>query len=230
MKHSGDSNALKGYIQLHKSAKIIKFVDDGFLLEDGTVVTLPENDEFEPDEHTITLTEDEITINLALAKKLYGRQMIVVVSTYIELVLKDFLAAVFSTFPERMHNYLDEGDGNKGLVSLKLITKAPTLLDLLYELSEQASSNALKGRFKTQLNNLNRVITGYEIPKELQTDLVEIIERRNRIVHEASQEEIGEDYIRAAFDTCMNLVKSLADFALTSDMSLDVPENDGYPF
>jgi hypothetical protein len=51
--------------------------------------------------------------------------MIVVATTYIELILKDFLAAVFSTFPERMHNYLDESDGHKGLVILKLITKAP---------------------------------------------------------------------------------------------------------
>jgi len=114
----------------------------------------------------------------------------------------------------------------KGSVSLKLFTKVPTLLDLLYELSEQASSSALKGRFKAQLYNLNRVTSGYEIPRGLQDDLVEIIERRNRIVHEASQEEISEDHIRATFDTCLNLVKSLAEFALVSDITLDVLESD----
>jgi hypothetical protein len=134
-------------------------------LEDGTIVRLSENDEFEPDEHTITLTQDEITMNLNLAKKIHDRQMIVVASTYIELILKDFLTAIFGTFPERMHNYLDEDNVHKGLVNLRLIIKATSLFDLIHELSEQASSNASKGRFNSQLNNFNKIVTEYKMPK-----------------------------------------------------------------
>jgi hypothetical protein len=41
----GDNDALKGYIQSHKRAKIVKWVDGGILLENGTVVELSESDD-----------------------------------------------------------------------------------------------------------------------------------------------------------------------------------------
>ena len=151
--------------------------------------------------------------------------MVVVTATYIELILKDFLRVVFCKFPERMHNYLDEGNGYKGLVSLKLIKKASSLSELLYDLAEQAASNALKGRFKTQLNNLARIIPEQEITQNLQNELIGIVEKRNRIVHEVSQEQLTADEVRQAFDTCAELLTSLANIAVQCGISLDIPEN-----
>src|SRR5688572_19729737 len=151
--------------------------------------------------------------------------MVVVRSTYIELILKDFLRVVFYKFPERMHDYLDEGNSYKGLVSLKSITKASSLPKLLYDLSEQAASNALKGRFKSQLNNLARIIPEQEITQDLQNELIRIVEKRNRIVHEASQEQLPIDEVRQTFDTCIKLLTSLADVAVRCGILLDTPKN-----
>jgi uncharacterized protein YutE (UPF0331/DUF86 family) len=129
-----------------------------------------------------------------------------------------------------MHNYLDEGNGYKGLVNLKLITKASSLIELLHDLSEQAASNALKGRFKTQLNNLTRIIPEQEIPQDLQKELIRIVEKRNQIVHEASQEHLINDEVRETFDTCFELLRSLANIAVKCGISLDIPRNEENPF
>ncbi len=227
----GDSKVLEGYLDAHRPLNIntAKFVDGGLLLEDGSILEFPdEEDDFEPTLHTITLTQDEIKANLQEAEKFYNRQMVVVTATYIELILKDFLRVVFCKFPERMHNYLDEGNGYKGLVSLKLITKASSLSELLYDLAEQAASNALKGRFKAQLNNLARIIPEEEITQNLQNELVGIVEKRNRIVHEASQEQLTVDEVRQAFDTCAELLTSLANIAARCGISLDTRvDNEG---
>jgi hypothetical protein len=218
----GDSNVLDDYLAAHKPVNIdtARFVDGGLLLEDGSILELPDED-FEPTLHTIFLNQDEIKANLQEAEKFYNRQMMVVTATYTELILKDFLRVVFCKFPERMHNYLDEGNGYRGLVSLKSITKVSSLSELLYDLAEQAASNALKGRFKSQLNNLARIIPEQEITQNLQNELIGIVEKRNRIVHEASQEQLTVDEVRRAFDTCAQLLTSLANIAVRSGISLD---------
>ena len=225
----GDSKVLDSYLDVHKPINIdsARFVDGGLLLEDGSILELS-NDDFEPTMHTITLTQDEIKVNLQEAEKFYNRQMVVVTATYIELILKDFLRVVFCKFPERMHDYLDESNGYKGSVRLKLITKVSSLSELLYDLAEQAASNALKGRFKTQLNNLARIVPEQEITQNLQTELIGIVERRNRIVHEASQVPLTTDEVRQAFDTCAELLTSLASIAVKCGISLDVEEENPF--
>lgn len=225
----GDSKVLEGYLDAHKPRNLnnAKFVDGGLLLGDGSILKFPDDDDdFEPTVHTVFLTQDDIKTNLREAEQFYNRQMVVVTATYIEPILKDFLRVVFYKFPERMHDYLDEGNGYKGLVSLKLIIKASSLPELLYDLSEQAASNALKGRFKSQLNNLTKVIPEQEITQDLQNELIRIVEKRNRIVHEASQEQITVDELRQTFDTCIKLLTFLAEVAVRCGILLDSPKND----
>jgi hypothetical protein len=113
-------------------------------------------------------------------------------------------------------------------VSLKLITKVSSLSELLSDLAEQAASNALKGRFKTQLNNLARIIPEQEITQNLQNGLIRIAEKRNRIVHEASQVPLTTDEVRRAFDTCAELLTSLANIAVQCGISLDVEEENPF--
>jgi hypothetical protein len=225
-----DNKVLEGYLDSHKPLKMVKLVtgSDGsisMLFEDGSMAQMSD-DEFEQTPHTVSLSQDDITANLQQAEQFYNRQMVVVVATYIELILKDFLQVGFCKFPERMHHYLDDGNGYKGLVSLKLVTKAASLPGLISDLSEQAASNALKGRFKAQLNNLARIIPEQEISQRLQGQLIDIVEKRNRIVHEASQEQISEDNVREVLDTCFELLTSLADIAVKCNISLDISKDD----
>jgi hypothetical protein len=225
-----DSKILENYLDTHKPLNLVKLVRGendtiSMLLEDGSMIEITD-DEFEETPHTVVLDQDNIKIHLQEAQQFYNRQMVVIVATYIELILKDFLQVGFCKFPERMHNYLDDGNGYKGLVSLKLITKVTSLPELIFDLSEQAASNALKGRFKAQLNNLAKIIPEQEISQRLHGQLIDIVEKRNRIVHEASQEQISDDNVREVLDTCFELLTSLADIAVKCDISLDISKDD----
>lgn len=225
-----NNNALGNYLDAHKPVKLVKLVRSendtiSILLEDGRMIEISD-DEFEPTHHTIVLDQDNIKAHLQEAQQFYNRQMIVIVATYTELILKDFLQVGFCKFPERMYNYLGDSNDNKGLVSLRLITKVDSLPELIYALSEQATSTALKGRFKAQLNNLARIIPEKEIPQKLQAQLIDLVEKRNRIVHEASQEQISDDNVREVLDVCFELLTSLVDIAVKCDISLDVSNDD----
>jgi RiboL-PSP-HEPN len=144
-------------------------------------------------------------------EQFHNRQMVVVASTYIELILRDYLIVLFNHFPLRMYEYLYAQDKDElgGFVSLKEVVQVDSLNDLLKNLSEQATANALKGRFTAQVNNLER-ITSEKIPDDLKRKLTRLIEMRNRIVHETSPEEISEAQVKGVLDSCHELINFLA--------------------
>lgn len=224
-----DNKVLQEYISSQVPIRLAEDSDGRlcFLYDDGRLEPYPDddNDDYVSTPHNISISKEDITINLQEAKQFYNRQMVVVTATYIELILKDFLQSIFCKFPERMHNYLDDGNGYKGLVSLKLITKADSLPELILELSEQAASNVLKGRFKAQLNSLARVVPEEEISQQLQGQLIDIVEKRNRIVHEASKEQILDDDVRKFLDIDFELLNSLANIAIKCNIALDIPSD-----
>lgn len=144
-------------------------------------------------------------------EQFYNKQMVVIAGTYIELILKDYLGILFSHFPLRMYEYLYTQDHaeHRGFVSLKEIVQVNGLDDLLKNLSEQATANALKGRFGAQVNNLEK-ISKESITEDLKQKLTSLVERRNRIVHEASPEEVKDDDVKGVLDTCLELISFLA--------------------
>ena len=155
-------------------------------------------------------------------EQFHNRQMVVVASTYIELILRDYLTVLFNHFPLRMYGYLYAQDKEKlgGFVPLKEVVQFDSLNDLLKNLSEQATANALKGRFTAQVNNLER-ITGEKIPSDLKRKLTRLIEVRNRIVHETSPEEISEAQVKAVLDSCHELINFLALASSKESIPLD---------
>jgi hypothetical protein len=155
-------------------------------------------------------------------EQFYNKQMVVIAGTYIELILKDYLIVLFSHFPLRMYEYLyaQDKEEHRGFVSLKEIVQVKELNDLLKNLSEQATANALKGRFGAQINNLEK-ITKEKIPADLKLRLTSLVERRNRIVHEASSEEVKEEDVKGVLDTCLELISSLALASSKNSIPLD---------
>ena len=174
------------------------------------------------DADTIKIFHDRISSDVEQAGKFYSGQMVVLASTYIELVLKDFLGIFFSHFPGRMYEFLytQDKEEHKGAVSLKEIIKVDSMPELINNLAEQATANILKGRFTAQLNNLAK-ITKLEPTNDLKTKLSSLVERRNRIVHEVSKEEVKENDVESAFDTCTDLIKYLAEVSAHNNIPLD---------
>ena len=152
----------------------------------------------------------------------HNRQMVVIASTYVELILRDFLTVLFSHFPSRMYKYLNAQDmaERRGFVSLKEIVQVGSLDELLKNLSEKATANALKGRFSAQLNNLEK-LTDESIPGDLKRQLTTVIEMRNRIVHETSAEVVSEVQVKGVLDTCHQLVSFLAFASSRKSIPLD---------
>lgn len=173
-------------------------------------------------QETIKLFHESITHDIGNAGKFYNGQMVVLASTYIELILKDFLTVFFAHFPERMYEFLyaQDKEEHKGAVSLKEIIKVDSMPELINNLAEQATANILKGRFTAQLNNIARIIK-LELSADLKGKLNGLIERRNRIVHEASKEEIEHNDVDDALDTCSDLVKFLAEVSDKNSIGLD---------
>jgi hypothetical protein len=97
------------------------------------------------DKKTIKLFHDNIINSIKTSSNFYNRQIIVLASTYVELMLKDFLSVFFKKFPERMYEVIYDQDKqhNKGNISLKEIIKVKNIDELFTQLANQATSNLL---------------------------------------------------------------------------------------
>ncbi|HEX8187836.1 MAG TPA: hypothetical protein VF586_05770 [Pyrinomonadaceae bacterium] len=165
---------------------------------------------------------ENATTNIKDAAKFYNRQMLVVASTYIEMIQKNFIAVLFANHPERMYEYLyPEGrENDKGVVSLKEVIKSASKDALINQLSEQAMANAVKGRINASMNNLSK-IAAEKIPDQLKKKLIEIVVCRNRVVHEASQEVIRSEDVIDALDTCHEFIEYLVSVSSTNKIEID---------
>jgi uncharacterized protein (UPF0147 family) len=170
----------------------------------------------------IKFFHESISHDIESAGKFYNAQMVVLASTYIELILNDFFLVFFDHFPERMYEFLyaQEKEEQKGAVSLKEIIKVDSMPELINKLAEQATANLLKGGFTAQLNNLAKIIKT-EVTADLKGQLNGLIGRRNRIVHEASKEEVVEKDVEVALDVCSNLIRYLAEVSDKNNIVLD---------
>lgn len=156
------------------------------------------------------------------ASSFYDGQMVVLASTYFELILRDFLTAAFTRHPDKMYDFIQIGGDQvqRGAVSLREIIKADSLPQLLSTLADQAADKIVISRFPTQLKQLVKV-AGRDLPAELKDRLTGLVTRRNRIVHEAAAEQVGEADVEAALETCLDTVRFLAEAAAATSIPLD---------
>lgn len=174
------------------------------------------------DPETIRHWHDMISSDVKKAGSFYDSQMVVLASTYFELIMKDFFAAVFTRHPIRMYEFIPSGEnqGQKGFVNLKEVLDAGSLPQLLSSLVGRVTEKVARDSFPSQLKHLTKV-TKLEIPAELKDRLTALVERRNRIVHAASDEVVGEADVEAALDTCLDTIKFLAEAAAANSIPLD---------
>jgi hypothetical protein len=217
-----NQDAISEYIKIHKAPQPINPDDSNSQLTTKDALEALIDEQKHENPHMIIMTEREIAENLQESINIYNRQMVVLIATLIEQVIRDFLKAAFIAHPERMYTFLIDDGGHHGMVSLKLITKAKSLTDLINELSDQATYNAMKGRFEIQLNNITNVVKAAVVPDEIKTQLIETMEMRNRIVHEASHEDITQDDLHNIFDTCIELLVFFNATANKNGIPIDV--------
>ena len=93
-----------------------------------------------------------------------------------------------------MYNFIQSGSNQNiiGKVDLKKILISSSMENLLFQLASDASNNATSGEYKSVLKRLVDITKG-AVSLEEANKTIQIIEIRNQIVHELSQEEIDPE-------------------------------------
>lgn len=136
---------------------------------------------------------------IRIAHQVYLRQMIVLAVTYLEQMLKDYFRCELMAFPNRMNKYLSNDGRGKAFISLNEVIDESSKESLLRRLAERAATHAVDPRFD---RIIEKIVSDYHIDvrSEIQREIREFVELRNRIVHDATKEEVSIEKVYEAFE------------------------------
>ena len=149
----------------------------------------------------------------------FRRQMVVLLKTYLEKIIKDFAENVFIGTPQKMAAYLllDEFQDAKPLGELeKILEEGKTTT--LTGLPKNAASRIMKGGLSKTLDKVKK-ISNVKIKTRTKTTLVKLNEIRTHIVHDVSAEEISTEFLRESFDAVRDLIVSFREVCALNNIS-----------
>ncbi len=157
---------------------------------------------------------------------IYSRQMIVTSITYFEAMLKEFFFALFSKYPKRMHEYVlpPYAEHSKGYVSLSEILEYQNLNNLLANLSERAASNVVKGTLQKIISKVEK-LAKVSIDKNLTSQLDQLHQTRNKIVHENLHPDVSYDDVIQSIDVVFEFLGALGKACVEANIPHDDPGN-----
>jgi hypothetical protein len=150
---------------------------------------------------------------------IYMRQMIVLITAYVEGMLVEFSNCLFIRHPMRMYAYLASGQdvGQKGKVDLRELVDAASKEELLHRLAKRAAKALNEGSFDKALKKLQE-LADFRLEPALVDRLKGIVEQRNRIIHEVLEEDVTKDRVVVGFEVFEQLLSSLYDMAVHNDV------------
>lgn len=157
-------------------------------------------------------SDEYIFGEIGIAYQTYLRQMIVLSTTYVELILRDFFGCLFIAQPLRMNRYLSPGSKEKATVTLNEIINMPSREELIVNLAKQATAIAVGPKFDKVVGTIVKQCK-LELEMPLIEDLRELNELRNRIIHEGAKEEIRIEQVYNAFGLVLFLLYILGQAA-----------------
>lgn len=171
------------------------------------------------------------SIDTALA--VYRRQLIVVIVSIVEAAIADAFTVLFAYRPETIKGLSKEAgsDSFNTAVPIDELMTASHLDDLRMGVVERAAAYACQGRSKkTVLRRLARLYSD-EVEPTAEEGFVELVERRNMIVHENSKKDVTNVDIEDAFDGAMTFVRELGKLVSRRGLPIHDPMQvcDGQP-
>jgi len=160
---------------------------------------------------------------LLASVQIFRRQIVVLLQTYLEQIIKDFSINIFIGKPEKMAGYLllDEfQDGKKELG--EILGKNETIA--LNKLPNLATSRIMKGGLSKILNRIEK-ISNAKIKKHTKAILVDLYDIRTGIVHEASSKEVSTEFLHESFEAIHDLIASFREVGVENNVS-DVEETE----
>jgi hypothetical protein len=120
-----------------------------------------------------------------------------------------------------MHDYLEIG-GNKGVISLNIITGNKTQSEIFSVLARNCSTKVMEGKFEKCLLRVER-ISNLEMGAKLKEELVHLSILRNKIVHEIKYPTIERDQVKLAFESMYEFLIWLGIAAKKNDVPINDP-------
>jgi len=131
----------------------------------------------------------------------YSNQMLVILSSYLELIIQEFFEVFFYHKPNKMKNtyaYLD----------IESLLKTESKKELITILSKIAATNATKGGLKSKIEKIEKLFK-VSIDEKLKNNLITLIKHRNKIVHDNSLFDVNYDIINRTSDNIVAILKEL---------------------
>ena len=128
-----------------------------------------------------------------------------------------------------MYDYLqtefNNGQIQKGFVSLKKIVESKSKKALISKLADEATANITAPKFSTVLNNLEK-LTKEKVPEEIRKGLLDIVEKRNQIVHEHDKGKLKKVFIETAINDCEKFIALLVPLAKKNNIFVNLITED----
>ncbi|MFZ5904705.1 MAG: hypothetical protein ACOYZ8_14255 [Chloroflexota bacterium] len=160
---------------------------------------------------------------LADGARIFRRQIVVLLKTYLEKIIKDFSINVFIGKPEKMAKYVLSDELQDGRMELeKILGESKNVM--LSELPQKAAARITKGELSKVLNRIAEV-SGAKIKERTKTTLIKLNEVRTHIVHDVSSEEISTEFLYESFEAVRDLITSFREVCAENNIS-DVEESD----
>ena len=130
----------------------------------------------------------------------YSNQIIVILSTYIETIHSEFFEGVFRKNNQFIYEYISDSKKKKGYIRLNLIFESKSKDEIIDYLIIQAKKNVVNGSLE-KINQRIFKLTKYKIEKQLIKEIqLNILDKRNSIVHEANSPMIEKEEIKLYFE------------------------------
>jgi hypothetical protein len=157
--------------------------------------------------------------------QVFRRQMIVLLKTFLEKIIKDFSINVFIGRPEKMARYLLPDEFQDGKIELEKILGESTTTPL-HELPQKAAARVTRGELSKIFNRLDE-ISKAKIKKRTRETLINLNKIRTHIVHDASSNEISTELLHESFEAVRDLIASFREVcALNNILDVDDWEDD----
>ena len=121
--------------------------------------------------------------------EIHKKQVFILISTYFELIVENFLDSLFNRFPEKMNSYIGQPHRSKpikdGRIQLDIVLNSESREKLINKLSKTAVGEFLRKKNREIISEINKLIRqgGKGINAELSEKMIDLLEIRNVIVH-----------------------------------------------
>lgn len=164
---------------------------------------------------------------LADSVQIFRRQMVVLLKTYLEKIIKDFSINVFVGKPEKMAKYLLSEELQDGKVELEKVLGESKSVHL-NELPQKATARVTKGELSKVLKRIEE-ISNAKIKGLTKATLIKLNDVRTHIVHDASSDEISIEFLHDSFEAIRNLIVSFREVCAENNISdVDEPDETDY--